>query len=622
MTLSADHGAFALAWAFGVTSVLAFGGAFVFGATFAFAPAFLLVFVSGFRGGPVRLRFRELVTGPSYKIAIAPMAMFSSDPAVAKKQMLTVVFLLTAFGRMDGKFSAEEKRVVQEKIAKLVEDRMLEAVPDPLARQVAVERTTQQFQRVAAKIDREIGALFTESVAEGETTEQFVYAKLALRCYELLRPFDDDARAQLFLIIDELIEADGEAHPSEVRLRDDIKRLLEEPIDIEMEEVPETIVERRLEVEELVLVPKVDDHPFFTREERVYTRDGFKKSSEQDITLVHKVLDTLEQQRAAGKGRLAGAKSFADFAGQKPFLDGHVYVLPPDPRVEYELIVLGDLHGCYSCLKAALMQTDFLAKVQAHADDPEHTPDTRLVLLGDYIDRGRFSFDGVLRMAMRLFTTVPDSVYFLRGNHEYYIEHQGMVLAPVRPAEGMMGLQGVASHGYFREYMKLFEQLPTSLAFDRFFFVHAGIPRDASLADKWKDLSSLNDPDLRFEMMWSDPSDTEVVPDELQKAAARFGYGTHQLRSFLARIGCQVMVRGHERVVEGFRTSYERPDATLLTLFSAGGAKNVDVPETSNYREVTPRGLILRLRDGVTRLSSFAIDWARYNDPAKNRFLT
>src|SRR5215475_3730790 len=66
------------------------------------------------------------------------MAMFSSDPAVAKKQMLTVVFLLTAFGHMDGKFSLSEKRFVQEKIAKLVEERVLEAAMDPLARQVAI----------------------------------------------------------------------------------------------------------------------------------------------------------------------------------------------------------------------------------------------------------------------------------------------------------------------------------------------------------------------------------------------------------------------------------------------------------------------------------------------------
>lgn len=551
--------------------------------------------------------------------------MFSSDPAVAKNQMLAIVFLLTAFGHMDGKFGLAEKRFVQEKIAALIEDRMLQAVADPLARQVTTARVTAQFQRVAATIDAEIVALFSESVAEGESVEQFVHAKLALRCYELLHPFDDEARANLFDVVHELINADGVVHPLEAKFRDDIQRLLAAPIELDDFDVIDDVdSEHHVVIESpAALVPRENDHAFFSRSERAHPREPnrFAKAAEKDVALVHKALATLEEQRAIGAGKLTGVKSFADFSGQAPFLDGHVYVLPPDPRKEYELIVLGDLHGCYSCLKAALLQTDFLAKVQAHADDPENTPDTRLVLLGDYIDRGRFSYDGILRTAMRLFVTAPNAVHILRGNHEYYIEHQGRILAPVRPAEGMMNLEGVAGDAFFKEYMLLFDALPTSLAFDRTFFAHAGIPRHSSLVEKWKDLSSLNDPDLRFEMMWSDPSDTEVVPDELQKAVARFGYGTQQFRSFLARIGCSVMIRGHERAVEGFRTTYDFPDATLLTLFSAGGATNLDLSETSNYREVTPMGLTLRWRNGVSRITPFAIDWARYNDPARNRFL-
>jgi len=552
------------------------------------------------------------------------MAMvFSADPAIAKKQLLAIVFLLTAFGHMDGRFDLTEKRFVQEQIAKLVEGRILEAMPDPLARQVATEKVTAQFQKVAVAIDREIAALFTESVGEGESTEQFVHAKLALRCFELLRHFDEEGRAHLFEVVHELVIADGVVHPNEEKLRDEIQRLLAAPIEIEAP-IPDTILDRPIEIEKPeVLVPKTDDHPFFTRHEEAYATDvpGFVKKAEQDVALLRKVLTTLEEQRKTGAGKLAGATSFADFAGQQPFLDGHVYVLPPDPKKQYELIVLGDLHGCYSCLKAALLQTDFLAKVQAHADDPDHAPDTRLVLLGDYIDRGRFSFDGVMRMAMRLFVTVPDSVYFLRGNHEYYLEHQGRILAPVRPAEGMMSLQGVASDAYFAEYLKLFEALPTSLCFDRTFFVHAGIPRDDSLAEKWKDLSSLNDPDLRFQMLWSDPSETEVVPQELQKSVARFAYGSQQFRSFLARIGCTAMVRGHERIVEGFRNVYDFRNASLFTLFSAGGANNADLPESSNYREVTPMALTIRHRDGISRVTPFVIDYARYNNPARNRFL-
>jgi hypothetical protein len=140
------------------------------------------------------------------------------------------------------------------------------------------------------------------------------------------------------------------------------------------------------------------------------------------------------------------------------------------------------------------------------------------------------------------------------------------------------------------------------------------------MRDKWQDLSSLNNPDLRFEMIWSDPADTDVVPDELQQQVARFGYGTAQFRRFMARIGCSTMVRGHERIVEGFRPVYEFPDASLYTLFSAGGETCLDLPESSNYHEVTPRGLTVSWQNGVSTITPFSIDWARYNTAARNRF--
>src|SRR5690606_11645407 len=100
----------------------------------------------------------------------------------------------------------------------------------------------------------------------------------------------------------------------------------------------------------------------------------------------------------------------------------------------YELTVLGDLHGCYSCLKGTVMQTRFFEKVAAFRKDSEGRPEPKLVLLGDYIDRGIYSLNGVLRTVMQMATTAPDHVYVLRGNHEYYVEHKGQVYGGVKPA--------------------------------------------------------------------------------------------------------------------------------------------------------------------------------------------
>ena len=80
------------------------------------------------------------------------------------------------------------------------------------------------------------------------------------------------------------------------------------------------------------------------------------------------------------------------------------------------------------------------------------------------------------------------------------------------------------------------------------------------------------------------------------------------------------MVRGHERVVNGFKEIYGEADARLLNLFSAGGSSNDDLPPDSNYREVTPMALTVKHRAGITSLSPFPIDFERFNDPAVNAF--
>jgi len=547
---------------------------------------------------------------------------FSHDPRIAEQQMHAIIFYLTSFGFIDGDFDEQERAFVRDYIARLVQRRADDAGIDEATRADVVPRLTQHFHEVLAAIDGQIQSLYLESVAEGEDPAQFVLAKLKLRCFELFTQFDEDNRAGLLSTVDELMYADGVAHPNEVAFRNELYRLLTAPLDLEDAEIEDVPAGAVVVGEVEALAAKLDDHPFLKSSEWQHASDPetFASQMESDLGLMRKVMDKLAEQRAEGAGRLAAAADLGGFAGQEPFLDGHVYVVPPAPGKAYELLVLGDLHGCYSCLKAALLQSDFFAKVQAYHDDPEKNPDVKLVFLGDYIDRGRFSYAGILRTAMQLFVTVPEHVYLLRGNHEHYVELNGRTLAPVRPAEAYASIAKVAPNDVFKAYMLLFEALPNMLFFDRTLFVHAGIPRDATIAEKWKDLASLNDPDIRFQMLWSDPSEADAIPDSLQQENARFPFGQRQFRAFMSRLGATTMVRGHERVIEGFKEVYSAPEARLVTLFSAGGKNNADLPETSNYREVTPMALTVRHKDGVTQLAPFVIDYERYNDPRYNSF--
>lgn len=560
------------------------------------------------------------------------MLTFSDDPRVAEQQMQAVIWYLTAIGYLDGDLDESEREYVRDHIERLVARRVDAALSGDQALAAEVRaQWTQHFLEVADAVAAEVGSYFTESVADGEDSAQFVTAKLKLRCFELFKQFDDGGRKKLLAAAEAVILADGVVHPTEAAFRDELRDLLDAPE--EKASVTETKNKHTEPTEPgestvieaaRTLTPRVDDHPFLTALERRWADDAetFKTQAQADLAIIEKVMHTLDDQRARGRSRLDGKTHFDEVNAPEPFLDGHVYVWKPPAAKPIELLVIGDLHGCYSCLKAALLQADFFAKVQAHHDDPEGSPEMKLVLLGDYIDRGRFSYNGVLRAAMKLFLAAPDSVFMLRGNHEYYVELNGRVLAPVRPAEAMTSIQRIAPKEVFAAYMKLFEALPTSLVFDKTLFVHAGIPRDELIAERFTGLSSLNDPDVRFQMLWSDPSQADFVPADLQNANARFPFGRKQFQAFMSRLGLETMVRGHERVIEGFRTVYDDPDAKLLSLFSAGGATNEDLPTESNYRQVTPMALTVKFHNGVSEITPFVIDYGRFNNPKYNRFFS
>src|SRR6185437_15616647 len=162
------------------------------------------------------------------------------------------------------------------------------------------------------------------------------------------------------------------------------------------------------------------------------------------LDIIHRFVKQIDEQRRHGRGRLGSSVSFAELAGKEPFLDGCVQVHPPAKGAEYEIIVLGDLHGCYTCLKAALLQSDFFGKVEAYQANPDKAPYPILVFLGDYIDRGLHSYDGILRTVLRLYLAAPPHVVVLRGNYEHYMERDGRVQSPVIPAEAIAGLAPVA----------------------------------------------------------------------------------------------------------------------------------------------------------------------------------
>jgi len=550
------------------------------------------------------------------------MLTFSTNPDVAEQQMNAIIFYLTAFGYIDGEFDFTEKTFVRIYIRQLVTARAKLAMPDadPKTRDEVVNKFVSHFHEVFEQVDRSVKELFDEAVADGEDVEKFVYSKLKLRSYEIFQTFDRDNQTELLSTIDELIYADGSVHPSEQKFRNEIEALLDNPTPIEDSDI-EVIQNNKVAIEDPgTIKTRLDDHPFFSAFEHHYSADPalIKQQIDADLDLMNRFTAQLAVQRAKGKGKLDGKQSVGEFVNDKPFLDGHVYVHPARPNAVYDITVLGDLHGCYSCLKGALLQADFFAKLEAWKLDTRN-PEPKLVLLGDYIDRGMFSYNGVLRTIMQLYLAAPEHVFPLRGNHEYYIEYRGRIYGGVKPAEAINTLIGHIPGEVFQDYMRMFEEMPNMLFFDELMFVHAGIPRDTDIKAKLHDMAALNDPDIRFQMLWSDPSTADFIPDDLQAQNARFPFGKRQFEAFMARFGCSMMFRGHEKVDAGFKTMYGEV-ASLATLFSAGGADNFDLPPESSYRSVTPMAATVRLEGGTASVTPWLIDYKRFNDPKRNRF--
>ena len=537
--------------------------------------------------------------------------------------MQAIIFYLTTFGYIDGDFDDSEKDFVRDYIRKLVQARVKTGMPsaDDSLRKELVDRFTTHFHEVFEGIDKHVQDLFTEAVSRDEDQDAFIHAKLKLRCFELFQGFDRASQEVLLEAMDDLIEADGEIHPAEVKFRAELMELFDSDVEIELLEEkarPRTTISGPID-----LRVASGKHPFFDQFEFHYSADGetIGKQIGADRELLDRVISHWDEQRAQGAGKLSGHQSVKELVGTEPFLDGHVYIHPVEPGKAYDVTVLGDLHGCYSCLKGAVMQASFFDKVAQYQRDPEGTPKPLLVLLGDYIDRGLFSLNGVLRTVLQMLVRAPEHVYVLRGNHEYYLEYKGQIYGGVKPAEAINTLKPHLPIDVFRHYMRLFDAMPSCLLFGQTLFVHAGIPRDRLLKERWQDLSSLNDADMRFQMMWSDPSSADVIPAALQEQSARFPFGRLQAAAFLQRIGCHTLVRGHEKVLDGFDRTYDDDNVILITLFSAGGANNGDLPESSSYRKVTPKAMTLAITaDGSSTVTPWNIDYATFNDPEHNAF--
>lgn len=520
------------------------------------------------------------------------------------EHVVAVVDLLLTVGYLDGQLHAQEEAFIRGYVDQLVTH--FAPAPD------AAAALRLQVESAYDRLDGELSALAAEVTSAGDT--KFTSARLKTRAVALFHAFPASDQETVLSLLDAIVNTDGKVTPEEQELHDELRGYFAEAtVQTAAVDPPNDDLPHLAQPASLPLAAK--SHPLLDAIELPYPADpaAMQAMVASDYNLIFTALTAWEKQRSLGNGRLMGVTDVAQLPLGTRLLDGHVHVMRPDHPTE--LIVLGDLHGCYACFKAALLQSNFIERAYAYDRDPAHNVDVQLVLLGDYLDRGRFGFEGVLRAALQLLVALPHHVTVLRGNHELLVRVGDHVVSAVNPAEAVPAIADRVPVALLEAYRHLFEHMPSSLLCERILFVHGGIPRDDSFAERYQDLGSLDDSVLRFEMMWGDPVPVDRIAVALQRESPRFGFGREQFRAFMAKVGANTLIRGHEAVDPGFVTPFDLGTCRLHTLFSAGGGDNADLPPESRYRSVTPAALTIA--NGV--ITPWAIDYRAFAGHAFSR---
>lgn len=137
------------------------------------------------------------------------------------------------------------------------------------------------------------------------------------------------------------------------------------------------------------------------------------------------------------------------------------------------LIAIGDIHGCCRTLEALI---DLIAP----------GPDDHIVFVGDYVDRGPDS-RGVIDYLLELRKTIRCT--FLRGNHEaLFLGYLDEAAYDIWAING-----GIATLNSYTEpggeviipdsHIRFMRETDLYLETDQFFFVHAGIRPDLTIAE-------------------------------------------------------------------------------------------------------------------------------------------
>lgn len=238
-------------------------------------------------------------------------------------------------------------------------------------------------------------------------------------------------------------------------------------------------------------------------------------------------------------------------------------------EIQTPVTICGDLHGQFFDLLSIL-------------NNVKPGQGTRILFLGDYVDRGYFSTE-ILFLLLAYKIKSPHDIWLIRGNHETRMMAEYMTFALECEFK-------YASEALYQEFIVLFNSLPLCAvvkgnASGDFFAVHGGLSPSISTLDDIRTLNRFVEPPTEgplCDLLWADPLE-EQSPDvdmrtwyetafiENFPRQTSFIYGPAAVSRFLRTNNLVSVVRAHQVMEGGFKEHFfldHHEVAPVITLFS------------------------------------------------------
>ena len=225
-------------------------------------------------------------------------------------------------------------------------------------------------------------------------------------------------------------------------------------------------------------------------------------------------------------------------------------------RIDPNVVVVGDIHGNFADIH----------RIFRLFGQP---PRTKFLFLGDYVDRGAYSFH-CITLLIALQISFPERFFLLRGNHEFSLICNSYGFA----SELNQIFPRQQSNQVFMLFNEVFSWMPVSAVIGGVIFcVHGGLAKNL---DKIDNIDSIQRPILTFEqspitsdLVWSDPGDiSEPIGPGIRGHGVTFG--PRAVAFFLAKNGLKMLIRAHQFTSKG--------------VHSFAGNLGITVFSSSNYK--------------------------------------